>query len=89
MKRLPIFAALVAMTAVASVHAETMPKIHAAGGPIKQNHSCWVSTDNIGHGWWDECDTQSPGRARFLRDIQDTDLLAGGGGGGAGGGGNR
>jgi hypothetical protein len=91
MKKIPLFAALVAITTVASVHAETMPKIHDAGGPIKQGRHCWVATDGLGHGWWDVCDKSFANRPASLRDRQDADsaAIAGATGGGGGGGGNR
>jgi hypothetical protein len=92
MKTISLFAALVAITTAASVHAETLPKFHAAGGPVKQDRRCWVATDGLGHGWWDSCDKSLPTRPASLRDRQDADAAAtagGGGGGGSGGGGNR
>lgn len=99
MKTIAIIAAIAAIVTAGAAYAETMPKGHLAGSPIKQGKFCWVYTDGLGHGWWDTCDpsAETP-RGLSLRGRTESDIAAieiggasggGGSGGGGGGGGGR
>jgi hypothetical protein len=91
MKTIAILAAILAVSAAATAHAEPMPQFHQPGSPIKQGHYCWVYSSSNGAGWWDKCDSsrdpRSP-RALSLRGLPRSEIEAvmiGGGDGGSGG----
>jgi hypothetical protein len=51
-------AAAIAVCSVLATASASAQTTHFAGGPIQDGNQCWVSTNDLGFGYWHNCPGQ-------------------------------